>query len=242
MMQEDFILKVEHLTKVFGSGKDRTVAVQDVSFQLKKGCCMGLIGESGSGKSTTARIIAGLYPPTSGKITFFGKRMQMVFQNPTKSFPPHMTILHAVCEGLRYCSDFSRHEIELRAMEALEMVQLGPEFAKRDRGELSGGQLQRAAIARAIISHPDLLLCDEVTSALDVSVQAQIIDLLQNLQKELNMTCLFISHDIALVSQICDEMIVMKSGIMVETGVPSQVIACPKEDYTKLLIDSVPVL
>ena len=201
--------------------------------------CLGLIGESGSGKSTVANLAAGLRKPTSGQISFYGEHMQMVFQNPLTSFSPKMKILDSVCEGLRYRTTMTRKEQEARAYEVLEMVGLKQEYAQKYSHELSGGECQRAAIGRAIMIKPQLLICDEVTSALDVSVQAQIIRLLHNLKREMKMSYLFISHDLALVSSICDRIAVMYEGGIVESGSVREVLDNPREDYTKKLLDAV---
>lgn len=197
-----------------------------------------MIGESGSGKSTTAYMVGGLLTPTSGKVLFYGKHMQMVFQNPIMSFSSRMRLLDSIGEGLRYKTNISRVEIEQMALEALDLVLLKREYANRYSWQLSGGECQRAAIARAILIRPELLICDEVTSALDVSVQEQIVHLLYKLKTELGLSYLFISHDIALVSSICDRLAVMYQGKIVEMGNAVEIISNPQNDYTKLLIRS----
>lgn len=235
------MLEVKSLTKVFGNKQGGKAAVRDLSFLLDKGECLGIIGESGSGKSTAAHMIAGLLQPTSGEMNFHGKHMQMVFQNPFRSFSPCMTIFDSICEGLRYKSTLPKKEIRKQAHEAMEMVQLDPSYKDRYRSQLSGGECQRAAIARAIMLRPEMLIFDEATSALDVSVQAQIVCLLSSLRKELNMSYLFITHDIALVSSLSDRVAVMYQGGIVETGNTMDVIHKPKMEYTRSLIDSVPL-
>lgn len=236
----DAILEVKNLKKIFYRKKRKKVAVDHVDIWMKKGECLGIIGESGSGKSTMAHLIAGLLQATCGEISFYGQHMQMIFQNPVNSFSPRMRILDSVCEGLKYQKSLSKNEIRERAYEALEFVNLGRNYANRYRNELSGGECQRVAIARAILIQPDLLICDEVTSALDVSVQSQIIKLLHKLKKEMGMSYLFISHDIALVSSISDRVAVMYNGRIIEVGKTMDVIENPQEEYTKLLIQSVP--
>lgn len=233
------ILTVANLKKTFYMGKDEFQAVKDVSFSIKQGECLGLIGESGSGKSTVAKLISGLIKPSQGEITFYGKNMQMVFQDPMQSFSPRMTILDSLCEGVRYRTNFTRKEQEKRAYEVLEQVGLKKEYASKFCYELSGGECQRAAIGRAIMIKPELLICDEVTSALDVSVQAQIIHLLKSLADEMKMSYLFISHDLALVSGLCDRVAVMYQGNMIETGKVREVIDHPRAAYTKRLLASV---
>lgn len=236
---EKEILIADQLNKTFRVGKTELQAVKNVSFTIHKGECLGLVGESGSGKSTVANLISGLIPPSSGSIHFYGKNIQMVFQDPMMSFSPRMNILDSLCEGLRYRTELCRKERELRAYEVLEQVGLKKEYAHKFSFELSGGECQRAAIGRAIMIKPELLVCDEVTSALDVSVQAQIIRLLKKLSDEMKMSCLFISHDLALVSGLCDRIAVMYHGEIVETGRVREVIDHPRQEYTKLLLHSV---
>ena len=242
----EYILTAEHLKKVFRGrekygkkGKD-ICAVEDVSFCLRKGESLGLIGESGSGKSTAAYMTAGLLKPTEGTIHFYGNYMQMVFQDPIKSLNPHRTVLDNICEGLIYRKN-GRTMAEIRelALEAMDLVHLDRSYAGRKGRELSGGECQRATIARAILIKPELLICDEVTSALDVSVQAQIMELLSELKRQLGLSYLFISHDIALVSHFCDRVAVMYRGRIVEEGATEQVLEHPQQEYTKRLLKSV---
>lgn len=252
-MEERMILEARKLSKVFTQHNTNVIAVEGIDLNIRSGECFGLIGESGSGKSTVANMIAGLLDVTAGEIAFDGSelpgkscrkgfiqrsRMQMIFQNPASSFSPRMTLLYAICEGLRYRKKLSRREIEQKALEIMDLVGLKREYAKRYCGELSGGECQRAAIARAIISEPRLLICDEATSALDVSVQSQIIKLLLQLKEDLGLSLLFISHDIALVSNICDRIAVMKEGQIVERGFTAQIIQHPEHPYTLKLLAS----
>ena len=242
----EYILTAEHLKKVFRGrekygkkGKD-ICAVEDVSFCLRKGESLGLIGESGSGKSTVAYMTAGLLKPTEGTIHFYGNYMQMVFQDPIKSLNPHRTVVDNICEGLIYRKNGkSMVEIRKLALEAMDLVHLDRSYAGRKGRELSGGECQRATIARAILIKPELLICDEVTSALDVSVQAHLTDRLTDLQRQMGRSYLFISHDIALLSHFCDRVAVMYRGRIVEEGATGQVLEHPQQEYTKRLLKSV---
>lgn len=236
---DEIILRVRDLTKQFGGKRAPHTAVDHISFELRRGECMGIIGESGSGKSTTANLIAGNLKPTFGDIQFYGDHLQMVFQNPIRSFSPKMNILTSLSEALRYQAKLPKAEIRRRCLEAMDMVKLPRDYAKRYSGQLSGGECQRAAIARALLISPDLLICDEITSALDVSVQAEIIQLLAQLRRSFSLTMLMISHDIALVSGFCDRIAVMHNGRIVEIGDTTAVIRNPQDDYTKLLLQSV---
>ena len=248
------ILSVKDLTKTFKlQGREDVHAVKDAAFDLMPGECLGVIGESGSGKTTLVNMITGLLPATSGTVTLDGlevtkrrgkdlrrawKKMQVVFQTPTESFDPRRTLGDGIMESLRN-NGASRADALKRAEELLELCGLPKEFVGRYPHEVSGGQCQRAAIARALAIEPKLLICDEATSALDVTIQAEIIELLTELRQKLGMSILFICHDIALVQQFCDRLVVMYRGQIVEQGVPSEVIANPKNAYTKDLIDSI---
>lgn len=249
----DTVLEVKNLKKTFYKGKQPYTAVSNVSFYVGKGECLGLVGESGCGKSTTANMIAHLERADEGEIIIGGKSMnqakgkelkelycniQMVFQSPVDSFNPRMHLGTAIMESM-INHGMTRKNASMRMLELLELCGLSKEYAKRYPHQVSGGECQRAAIARAIAINPDLLICDEATSALDVTVQDQIIRLLKKLQSELKMSYLFICHDLALVQQICDRVLVMHEGEIVEEGTPDEVIRFPKEDYTKKLVESV---
>ncbi len=250
----DCILKVEHLTKTFVSqGRDDYTAVDDVSFSMNYGEKLAIIGESGSGKTTIVNMITRLLDVTSGTVYLDGeeitnlsgkklkpvyKKMQMVFQTPTESFDPRQTLGDGVAESL-INHGMKRKEAMKEAENLLELCGLKKEFAKRYPHEVSGGQCQRAAIARAIAINPKLLILDEATSALDVTVQKEILELLERLREERKMSYLFICHDIALVQNFCDRVLVMYHGKMVEEGKPDEVICHPKEAYTRRLIESV---
>ena len=254
------ILRVEHLTKVFevrgAKGKDKTLtAVDDVSFGIRKGTTTALVGESGSGKSTVANIILNLIDPTSGKVFHDGvdlstlgpkelfalrRIMQPVFQNPYGSLDPMYSIFRVVEEPLRVHGIGTAKEREARVAELLDMVSLPRSVMRRYPHELSGGQRQRVAIARALALKPQIVVLDEAVSALDVLVQAQILRLLSDLQAELELTYLFITHDLAVVRQIADDVVVMEHGRIVESGVADELFANPRQDYTRELIRAVP--
>ena len=248
------ILQVNHLKKVFHQREKRDVAaVNDVSFCLYPGEILGIVGESGSGKSTVARLITRLEDVTDGQIILDGQdishskgaarkgiyeKIQMVFQNSVGSFDPRRTLGDGIGEGLKN-KGVSKAEIQAKVAELLEQCGLEPEYMDRYPHQVSGGQCQRAAIARALAVDPKVIICDEATSALDVTVQKRVIDLLQNLQENKNLSYVFICHNLALVQQFCDRVIVMKDGRVVEEGIPDEVIQNPKEEYTKMLVDSV---
>ena len=251
---DDTILVVNNLTKVFHKkGVGEFTAVDHASFTLKKGECLGIVGESGSGKSTIVKMITRLLDPTEGTITLNGKdvtyargrdqrelykNVQMVFQMPFDSFDPRHNLGSGVGESLRNAG-MSKEDTKKRVNELLEMCGLDPEFASRYPHQVSGGQCQRAAIARAIAIEPEILVCDEATSALDVTVQKQVLTLLRDLREKLGMAYLFISHDLAVVQQLCDYVIVLYKGKIVERGKPDEIITHPKDPYTKNLVASV---
>ena len=253
-MEDNIILQVENITKLFyGHDDKKFVAVDDVSFEVRTGECVGLVGESGSGKSTIAKIISRLIDVTEGKVVLCGqdithlkgrdaipvyRKIQMVFQNPIDSFNPRKTLGYGISESLRN-SGMSSNEAKIRVKELLELCELPAEFAERYPHEVSGGQCQRAAIARAIAINPSLLICDEATSNLDVTVQAQVINLFKRLNKEQNLSFLFICHDLALVQQFCDSILVLYKGKIVEEGTVEKVTIFPQKAYTKHLLDSV---
>ena len=248
------ILQVNHLKKVFHQrGKRDVAAVNDVSFCLYPGEILGIVGESGSGKSTVAKLITRLEDVTDGQIILDGQvithskgtarkeiyeKIQMVFQNPVGSFDPRKTLGYGIGESLKN-KGVSKAEIRVKVAELLEQCGMEPEYMDRYPHQVSGGQCQRAAIARALAVDPKVIICDEATSALDVTVQRRVMDLLQNLQENKNLSYVFICHNLALVQQFCDRVIVMKDGRVVEEGTPDEVIQNPKEEYTKMLVESV---
>lgn len=248
------LLRVEHLRKIFtAADRNDFLAVDDVTFSIGQGEKVALIGESGSGKTTVAKMVARLLDSTSGTIILqekdithaSGKKlrqayqnMQMVFQMPLESFDPRRTLGYGIAESLRN-QGYSKEAAAAECKRLLTRCGLEAAFAKRYPHKVSGGQCQRAAIARALAIQPKLLILDEATSALDVTVQAEILSLLDELQKNLNMSYLFICHDIALVQDFCDRVMVMHHGKIVEMGTTDEVIQHPKQAYTKKLIDSV---
>jgi peptide/nickel transport system ATP-binding protein len=211
-------------------------AVDDVSFEVARGETLALVGESGCGKSTVARLIVGLYAPSAGHIEFRGRRMQMIFQDPYASLNPRWRVKDIIAEPIRLLKTGARVE------EVLVQVGLSPDDGEKYPHEFSGGQRQRISIARALAGEPDFLVCDEPTSALDVSVQAQILNLMTDLQQRLGLTYVFISHNLAVVSQVADRVGVMYLGRLVELAPAAQIFARPRHPYTRMLLDAVPDL
>lgn len=248
------ILCIDHVEKIFGARKQTgTYAVKDASFSLYPGEAVGLVGASGSGKSTLAKLICRLSDVTSGTISFNGtditwlkgrklrpiyKQMQMVFQTPQGTFDPRKTLGQGIGESLRN-QGHDQSEIAKKVEELLFQCGLNGSFAGKYPLEVSGGQCQRASLARALAVRPKLLVCDEATSSLDVTLQAQIISLLNQLRRENQMACLFITHNLALAQQFCDRIIVMHDGKIIETGKTEAVINAPQAAYTQELIRAV---
>lgn len=250
----DPVLKVTDLSKYFSrAGKNGFFAVDHVNFAVMAGEILGIVGESGSGKSTIAKLITRQIDATAGTIEIEGQditglkgremipvyaKIQMVFQMPRGSFDPRRTLGDGICESLRN-QGMPKAEREAKARGLLEQCGLPGDFLERYPHQVSGGQCQRAAIARALMCDPKILILDEATSALDVTVQKQIMELLQELQQKKELAYLFICHNLALVQQFCDRIIVLCDGKIVEQGLPDDVIMRPKSEYAKRLVDSV---
>ena len=222
---------------VFARTVGHVKAVDGVSFVLRRGETLGVVGESGSGKTTVARVIAGLQKPTDGTVTLGGK-VSMVFQDPLGSLNPRMTVRATLEEALAVAQSGNP---SVRTVEhLLEMVGLDASALDKYPHEFSGGQRQRICIARAIACRPDLLICDEAVSALDLSIRAQVLDLLAELKKRLELSILFITHDLGVVQHVADRIVVMNRGKIAEEGPCGQVLRAPREEYTRLLMSSVP--
>ncbi|WP_338999623.1 ABC transporter ATP-binding protein [Fusobacterium animalis] len=247
-MKEDLLI-IENISKTFKVDKNKELqALKNINIRLKKGECIGIVGESGCGKSTLARIIVGIERKTSGKIIFDNKEIegisktkdiQMIFQNPLSSFNPRMKIVDYMWEPLRNYFKLSKKDSIPFIKKSLIDVGLDENALEKYPHEFSGGQLQRITIARAIIIKPKLIVCDEITSALDVSVQKQILELLKKLQKDLHLSYLFIGHDLAVVQDISQKIIVMCMGEIVEELDSVDLKSKAKHPYTKLLLNSV---
>lgn len=258
-----YILMVNHLKKYFpikGGLLSQTVghvkAVDGVTFNLRRGCTMGLVGESGCGKSTLGRVAMGIYPATSGKLYYAGeelnlknaatrfkyaKKAQIIFQDPYASLDPRMTVSSIIEEGMVIHGMYDAKRRQERVYELLELVGLNKEHANRFPHEFSGGQKQRIGIARALAVEPEFVICDEPISALDVSIQAQVLNMLKELQEEMGLTYLFIAHDLSVVKYISDRVIVMYLGTMVEFADSEELYAHPLHPYTQVLLSSIPV-
>lgn len=262
-MEKEIILKALDLKKdyvikkktVFNPNEEVVHAVAGVSFEVEKGETLGVVGESGCGKSTLARLTAQLIKPTGGETYFKGKKLsslsdketqevrrniQMVFQNPLASLDPRKRIIQLLVEPLEIHSMGTKVEREEKALKMLEEVGLNRSYAYRFPHEFSGGQCQRINIARALMLNPEVLILDEPVSALDVSIQAQVINLLIDLQKQFNLTYIFISHDLNVVRYFCDRIMVMYMGEVVESGDSEEIYFNPKHEYTRKLLNAIP--
>ncbi|MBM7693066.1 peptide/nickel transport system ATP-binding protein [Peribacillus deserti] len=257
-MNQQVLLEVKHLKKYFQLGKQETLkAVDDVSFQIFKGETFGIVGESGCGKSTAGRTIIGLYDRTEGEVIFDGKnvhtlkekekyafyrQMQMIFQDPYASLNPRSTVMEIISEPMEVHGLYRKKQEKVqRVYELLEDVGLNRDHANRYPHEFSGGQRQRIGIARALALDPKFIIADEPISALDVSVQAQVVNLLKRLQKEKGLTFLFIAHDLSMVKQISDRIGVMYLGNLVELTTSSQLYKRPLHPYTQALLSANPI-
>ncbi len=258
MTEKNKILEVKNLKQYFKVGRSTVKAVDDVSFDIYEGETFGLVGESGSGKTTTGRSILHLYEPTSGKIIFKGKDInklkgrkekmqfrrdaQMIFQDPYASLNPRMTVEDIIAEGLDIHQEVkNKADRKKRVYELLDLVGLNKEHASRFPHEFSGGQRQRIGIARALAINPKFVVADEPISALDVSIQAQVVNLMKELQEKKKLTYLFIAHDLSMVKFISDRIGVMRFGKLLEVGTADEVYNRPLHDYTKSLISAVPI-
>lgn len=236
------ILEVKNLSVQFKKDKKPFMAVNDVSFSIEEGEIVGLCGESGCGKSTLSRAILGVQKKgVTGEVKHFAKRPQMVFQDPAGSLNPSKTIGFILEEPIKVRGNFDKEERKRRVLDMLKKVDLDEEILSRYPNELSGGQRQRICIAAALMQQPKFLIADEPVSALDVTVQSQILDLIMKLHKELNIAILFISHDLRVVYNVCDRVMIMKDGKIVEEGPVKEVYFSPKDEYTKTLIESAKV-
>jgi oligopeptide transport system ATP-binding protein len=255
------LVEVEGLTKIFHHRrgmrtKEEHRAVDDVSFSLDRGRTLAVVGESGAGKSTTARLVLRLIEPDAGTIQFDGtdlrglsssdmrrqrRRMQMIFQDPYSALDPRITIGHSVAEPLKVHFHMNRSDREQIVQRLLSRVGLGAHHLDRLPSELSGGQLQRVSIARALTVDPLMIVCDEAVAALDVSIRADVLNLLLDIQEERGVSYLFIAHDLAIVEAFADDVIVMRDGAVVEGGPIGDVFTAPTSAYTKELLASIPV-
>ena len=254
----EVLVDVKNLKKYFPTGeKGKTVkAVDDISFQIYKGETLGVVGESGCGKSTTGRLVLHLLEPTEGTVTFDGqdlsrlkksemrtmrKRMQIIFQDPYASLDPRKTVFQILEEPYRiHHPEMSREEIYTQVERLIACVGLRPEHITRYPHEFSGGQRQRVGIARAIALNPEFVVCDEPVSALDVSIQAQVINLMQDIKKEFSLTYMFISHDLRIIKHFCDRVMVMYLGNIVEIGTKDAIYEKRRHPYTQALLSAIP--
>ena len=253
----DTILDVRHLKKYFKTSRGMLHAVDDISFSIERGKTLGLVGESGCGKSTTGRAILRLIEPTSGEVFFEGKDvvklggeemrkmrkdMQIIFQDPFSSLDPKKTVSQAISEPIRINRILkNKRDIEDRVMELMETVGLAERLVNTYPHELDGGRRQRIGIARALAMEPKLIICDEPVSALDVSIQAQILNLMDDLQDRLDLTYIFITHDLAVVNHFADEIAVMYLGSIVEKAPSEELFENPIHPYTRALLSAIPI-
>ncbi len=260
---EEVVLSIKNLKKEYSISRGLfkapkiIKAVNDISFDVKRGEILSIVGESGCGKSTTAKLLTGIEKPTSGDINFEGKhlqnfskkdwseyrkKVQIIFQDPYSSLNPRWNVGQIIAEPLKLNSNLSDHDIRVKVYDIMDKVGLLPEWYERYPHQFSGGQRQRIGIARSLILNPEVIVCDEPVSALDVSIQAQVLNLLLDLQEELNLTYVFISHDLGVVEHISDRVIVMYFGDIVERNSVDEILTNPQHEYTKKLLNAIPHL
>ncbi|MDD3369242.1 MAG: dipeptide/oligopeptide/nickel ABC transporter ATP-binding protein [Lachnospiraceae bacterium] len=228
------VLKVSHLDVYY----NRRQILKDISFQVNKGEVVGLVGESGCGKTTLAKTLLGIQKCYTGEINCVAKMPQMIFQDPYSSLNPAKKIGWILEEPLKLNTGYDAAERKKRVEEMLQRVELDTTLADRFPSQLSGGQRQRVSICQALMLEPEFIIADEPVSALDVTIQAQILELLKKLQRDMQLSLLFISHDLRVVYQLCDKVLIMKDGSIVESGNTEQIYFSPQNEYTKLLLDS----
>ncbi len=233
------ILTIEHLNAFYNQGRVKEQILHDVSLELEEGEILGIVGESGCGKTTLAKAVLGMNPSVKGKISLAeGCNPQMVFQDPYSSLNPAKTVGWIMEEPLRLNTKLKKAERKEQVAAMLERVGLSTEIAQRYPRQLSGGQRQRVCIGTALMLNPRLLIADEPVSALDVTISAQIIDLLRNLQKEMGLSVVFISHDLRVVYQICKKVVIFRQGRVIESGDVDEIYNTPKESYTRELLEA----
>jgi peptide/nickel transport system ATP-binding protein len=251
------VLSVQSLRAIHRGRDGSVVAADDVTFTVAKGECVALVGESGSGKTTIARCVVGLHAPAAGEILLDGQRLaplarerskdsrrrcQIVFQNPYDSLNPRHRVSYTIGRTARVLRGLTERQVEQEVARLLELVRLPGAVAQRFPAELSGGERQRVAIARALAAGPSLLVCDEITSALDVSVQAAVLELLESLITGSDLSLLVISHDLGVVASIADRMLILERGLICEEGEPGPLLQEPTHSYTRQLVDAAPRL
>jgi peptide/nickel transport system ATP-binding protein len=256
-MEVSTVLKVTGLRAEYRSRGQNVVAAKDVSFSVLRGGCVALVGESGSGKTTIARVIVGLHAPLKGEVQFRGESLsglakhrsieqrrgiQIVFQNPSDALNPRHSVEVAIARPARLLRNMDRNDASKEVLRLLDAVRLPSSVARRYPTELSGGERQRVAIARALAAGPEILVCDEISSSLDVSVQAVVLELLRDIRVEFGLSIVFITHDLGVVATVADRVLVLESGLICEEGNTLEVMRSPRHIYTRKLLDAAPSL